>query len=113
VGLFSIKTDVLNDRWEQTLDCIQQEIEKLKEEEIGSGELAVVKNYLSGSLARLFDGALVQSERLETILSERLDWDYYEKYLLAVKETSSSFLKELAIKYLNYERFTTLVVGSK
>ncbi|MDZ4756558.1 MAG: insulinase family protein [Bacteroidota bacterium] len=112
-GVFSIHTEVLNDKWNDTLACIDYEINKLKTEPVTEEELRTVKNYMCGNLARLFDGSFAQADRLQMLLNEKLDWEYYTTYLNAIKNTSIQTVQLLANKYLNKEDFTTIVVGSK
>ncbi len=113
VGVLSIHTEVLNDKWEDTISCINSEIEKLKTQLVSIEELQTVKNYMCGNLARLFDGSFAQADRLQMLISESLDWEYYLKYLDAIKNTSVETIHYLANKYLNIDNFTTIVVGSK
>ncbi len=113
IGVFSIRTEVLNDKWEDTLSCINFEIDKLKNEPVSTEELQTVKNYMSGNLARLFDGSFAQADRLQMLLNEKLGWEYYSTYLDTIKNISVETIQLLANKYLNTDNFTTVVVGTK
>lgn len=112
-GVFSIRTEVLNDKWQDTLACIDYEIEKLKKELVPQDELQTVKNYMCGNMARLFDGSFSHADRLQMLLNENLDWSYFTNYLNAIKNISVEDVQQLANKYLNSESFTIVVVGSK
>ncbi len=109
-SVFSIQTEVAVDKWELVLQDIRSEVVTLQQNAVGSDELTLVKNYLLGSFQRSFDGVFAKAERLKTLLDNNLEADYFVKYSDTINRLQAANLQQLAIKYLNTDDFTEVVV---
>lgn len=112
-GFFSIATEVNATHTEAALAEICSEIRRLREVPIGEEELTLVKNYLYGTFLRSFDGPFSLSDRFIAAHDHGLDFDYYQRSLAAMLNTTSEQLQEVANLYLKPDDLIRLVVGKK
>ena len=112
-GYFAISTEVGADVTQNALDEIYYEIKRLREELIPEEELEIVKNYILGVFLRSIEGPFSLAEKFKSIWEFGLDYDYYNRYVEAVKNCTAPELMELANKYLKEEDLIELVVGKK
>jgi predicted Zn-dependent peptidase len=112
-GFFFISTETGVDVTQPAIHEIYKEIDRLKKELIPDEELAMVKNYMTGSFLRSIDGAFQLADRCKGIIIYDLDYDYFYNYLNIIKTITSNQLLQLAEKYLENESFYELVVGGK
>lgn len=112
-GVFTIRTDVIGNSHAETLSQIKKEIDILKNKKVSFEELNMVKNYMSGNLARLFDGTFTQSDRLNNIIIDKKGWSYYTEMLEKINSQTEKTILETAIQYLNIEDSIEIVVGNK
>jgi zinc protease len=111
-GYFTIASEVGSDVCTKALEEIYNEIDILCTKPIPENELQLVKNYLRGSFMRSMDGPFAMAERFKQLLLHNMDYSYYESYLNAVNNITSSELKNIAEKYLQMESIYELVVGA-
>ncbi len=110
-GYFFIATEVGVDVCSKALKEIEKEIDILKTDTVSEDELALVKNYMIGSFLGSLENAFSHADKFKNIHFYNLDYTYYDNYLKTVKSISASEIKDLAVKYLDFENFTKVVVG--
>ena len=107
----SLSTDVGKEYFEDTIIQIEKEIERLKKEPPAGDELRLIKNYMSGELLSVFDGAFKHAGVYRYMLEMGLDFDYYSDYLKTIKFITSEDIAETAKKYLKFENFRKVSAG--
>ncbi|MFP3860820.1 MAG: M16 family metallopeptidase [Bacteroidales bacterium] len=110
-GYFMIASEVGANVCRKAIDAIKQEIQRLKKEKVGSSELEMVKNYLTGELLRLFDGPLSTSSSYLTLMESEVSEDYFSRMFKKVNEIDAKEIIELANKYLNEEDMVLSIAG--
>jgi zinc protease len=110
-GLFAITSEVGSDVLKSATDEIYHEIRKLREETVSEDELALVKNYLMGSLMRSMDGPFAVAERLRSALEFGQTLQYYKDYATAIQQITPVRIRELANKYLQDDSLYQTVAG--
>lgn len=108
-----ISSEVNAPNTNDTIREIKNEITKLQNELISSEELNLVKNYLSGSFMRNFDGIFSQMDRVKELILNDLPRDYYEIGLQKVHNITKHEILEISQKYFEIYKIYTLVVGTK
>jgi zinc protease len=112
-GYFFIATEVGVDVCAAAINEIYSELKQLRDEEVSSEELDLVRNYMLGTFVRSIDGPFSLSEKFNSILEYNLDYSFYDKYLQTIRTISPAQIQELAKKYLKQEDLVELVVGKK
>lgn len=112
-GMLVIASEVGDDVQQKAMDEIFIEIEKLRREPVPAGELELVKNYLRGTLLRGADGPFQLSELLKAALDYGSDLTWYNNYIETIKNITANEIQHLAVKYLETDSFTRLVVGKQ
>ncbi|WP_017257622.1 M16 family metallopeptidase [Pedobacter arcticus] len=110
-GYFFISTEVGVDVTAATLTEIEKEVNLLKNELIADEELALIKNYMMGSLLGSLENAFSHADKFKNIHFFGLGYDYYERYIQTVKDISPQKLRDLANRYWDYDAFYKVVVG--
>ncbi len=110
-GYFFIASEVGADVCQATLTEIEKEINILKTDLIPVEELALVKNYLMGSLLGSLENAFSHADKFKSLYFYGLDYDYYDKYIKTVKNIQPEELKVMANKYWDYNEFYKVIVG--
>ncbi|NTW33343.1 MAG: insulinase family protein [Bacteroidetes bacterium] len=111
-GYMYIASEVGADVREKALIEIYKEIKGLREKPINNEELNLVKNYLIGSFLRSIDGPFALSERFLGLLDYGFDFnEYYNNYILTIKNITSKQLLELANTYFAENSFCETIVG--
>ena len=111
-GYFIIATEVGKEFVEPTLKEIQFEIDRLKNEEVPSNELSLVKNYLLGQLLKSADGPNAMLDLFMSVQLHNLDFSYFERVIQRINSITSEDLKTIANKYLDWNKFTIVTAGS-
>lgn len=105
-----ISTEAGKDVCEATIAEIYHEMKRLREDDILEDELALVKNYLMGSILGDLDGPFHVIGRWKNIILNELDENYFYNSIHAIKTVTAEELRELAKKYLQPEQFYEMVV---
>jgi zinc protease len=108
---FFISTQVGNEVREAAIEEIYKEIKDLREKRAGSLELDMLKNHLTASFLRSFDGPFMQMERFRELLLFNLDYSYYEGYLPLLNNIAPSDIQEIAEQFFHEDDMLELVVG--
>lgn len=112
-GYFFIATEVGTEVCEKALVEIEKELDRIKNELIPSEELALVRNYMMGSLLGSLENAFSHADKFKNIHFSGLGYDYYQNYIRTVKEVSAEELLQTAQTYLGTEDLLQVVVGKK
>jgi predicted Zn-dependent peptidase len=110
-GFIEISSEVGTDVREATLQEIAFEINRLRTELVDKEELEIVKNYLAGKIMRSIDGALKFSDTLKGLIIYNHNTDYINLMLKTVQTVTAEELRELAVKYLDYDKMYKITVG--
>ncbi len=110
-GYFFVGTQVGVEVCQAAIDQIYQEIRNLRTMPAGEEELTTLKNYLSGSFLRSFDGPFAQADRFKELLVFGITPDYYENFLLELKNTTATSIMETASQYLHEDSLIEVVAG--
>ncbi len=98
---------------EKAVAEIRKELKIMQNELVSDKELNRVKNYLSGSTARKFDGIFAASSAFKSILLAGLDYDYYENYFKTIKNINAETVRQTAQKYFNPDTMLTIIAGKE
>jgi predicted Zn-dependent peptidase len=112
-GFFIIATEVRSEVTQQALEEIYKEIKRLSVEPVPDKELQMVRNYMLGTFMRNIDGAFHLSDRCKSIVLFDMDYDYYEKHIAAIRNTTPEKLMQLASEYLSEDSFYEVVAGKR
>jgi len=112
-GIFIISADSGKDVYQKAIDEIYKELKILRTSYVSDEELSRVKNYLTGSFAKMFNGIFAKSDIFKSLLLYSLDFDYYHKFFKVVKTITPKTIKETAEKYLNEDTMIEVVAGAK
>lgn len=108
-----IATDVKAEFTQSTLDEIAFEIARLAQGEIGSDELTMVVNYLSGKFQSSLTTPFNLMSKFKALHQAGLDYEHYERYFEALMSFGVENLVSTVNKYFNVENAHTVVVGRK
>ena len=108
-GYLTISTTVGGEVWQDAMDQIVIEMQKLTREEISNGEVKLVQNYLTGDLQRRLDGPYALADTFRTLWLNNLDFSHITDHLNHINLISSQRLKQIAQQYLGSSDFITVV----
>jgi len=112
-GYKLISTEVSKKNCQQTIDEIYREIRILQTDPINKEELAIVKNYMSGEMLRMFDGPFALAESFRSVWEFGLDNAYYYRLAEKIKTIEPDEIIELARTYYNIDELFEITVGAK
>jgi len=110
-GAMFIATEVGAEVCKAAVTEIEKEINILKTALIPQEELALVKNYLLGSLLGSLENVFSHADKFKTLHFAGLGYEYYDRYTEVVKTITSDELLKLANEYLNFDKFYKVIVG--
>ncbi|MFO8236507.1 MAG: pitrilysin family protein [Bacteroidales bacterium] len=110
-GYFAIVSEVGSNVCRKATGAIKNEIIRLKEEKVGTSEMDMVRNYMTGELMRMFDGPLSTSSSYLTILESQVSEDYFNRLFNKINNITSDEIIELANKYLDEEKMILSIAG--
>lgn len=96
---------------EQAVEEVYKELKILRKQPAADSEILMLKNYLTGSFLRSFDGPFMQNERLKEILLFNQDYSWFESYLEILKKFNAEDICRTAEKYLREDSMIELTVG--
>lgn len=106
-----ISTDVKKELKDVALTEIYKELEVLQNELVSDQELKIVKNHLLGSFCSSMNTCFDLADRFKVMHYQKLDKEYYNEYISAVKNISSVDLQKIAQQYLNKQDLVQVTVG--
>ncbi|PKP33338.1 MAG: insulinase family protein [Bacteroidetes bacterium HGW-Bacteroidetes-17] len=110
-GYLAIQTEVGTKHTEATLTEIYKEIKILQTKLIGTEELELIKNFITGQLIRSMDGPFAVHEKLKAVILYNFDMQYYQRYIDEVSTISPETLNRLANEHLQKSSLAELIVG--
>lgn len=90
---------------------IYKELKKLREQPVPDDELAMVKNYLLGTLLTSLDGAMNISEVVRGMVVEGISHEDFDRFVQTILNITPAKIQHLAQKYLQEKDFWEVVVG--
>ncbi len=110
-GSLFIATEVGAEVCKAAITEIEKEINLLKTELIPDEELLLVRNFMLGSLLGSLENVFSHADKFKNLYFAGLAYEYYDRYVDAVKNTSAVRLKSLAIQYFDLDKFYKVIVG--
>lgn len=110
---FNIAAEVGADVTNATIEEVRKEMKRLRTEKMPEEELALVKNYLRGSLMRNFDGPLALGERFREMSDADLNNSFYQKAFDTVETITTDEIMETAERYFHEDRLSIVIAGRK
>ena len=107
----SVSTQTGTEYVRPLIEEVFNEIERLRKEKVPEEELKMVKSYLSGELARIFDGPFSICDAYISLIANQLDFEYYDRQFMTVQSITAEELQEVACKYFVRDKFYTSVAG--
>jgi zinc protease len=111
VAYFVIATEVGKEVTQATLKEIKYEIELLKNELVGDDEMELVRNYLLGQLLKSADGPNAMMDLFLSVHQHKLNLEFYNDFILKIETITVDEIKEIAQKYLDWNKFTLVIAG--
>lgn len=108
---FVIATEVGADVTQPALTEIYKELQALNDEPIAEEELAMVKNYMLGSILKASDGPFSIEELYKSIYFKGKTLDFYNGYVNRINEITPKDIQNIFQKYLNPESMLEVVAG--
>lgn len=109
-GEFCISTEAGKEVCEAALAETYKEMERLCQEPVPAEELALVRNYLIGTVLGDLDGCFKVIRRWRGLILSGLDENYFNHTIETIKTVDASVLQQLAQKYFIKDDFYELVV---
>jgi zinc protease len=112
-GYKVISTEVSPKNSGQTIDEIISEIKVLQNNSLSEDEMAVVRNYISGEMVRMFDGPFAIAESYRSAWEFGLDINYFHDLSEKILKIKPDEIIELARTYYNIDELFQVTVGPK
>lgn len=112
-GYKVISTEVGFKNCQKTIDEIYSEIRLLQNVRVKEDEMAVVRNYMSGEMLRMFDGPFALAESFRSAWEFGLDNSYYYRLAEKIRTIDADEIIELARTYYNIDELYEITVGSE
>lgn len=110
-GYKVISTEVSKNNCQKTIDEIYSEIRILQSVPVNKEEMAIVRNYMSGEMVRMFDGPFALAESFRSAWEFGLDSSYYYRLAEKIKTIDPYEITELARTYYNIDELYEVTVG--
>lgn len=108
-----ISTETSNENAGKTVDQIKKEMKSLRTTLVTDKELDMARNYLLGNLLTSLDSTFSIASMHRNLLCEGSDPHFLNQIIEEIKGVTPKDLLELSNKYLNWDDFITVVVGTK
>ncbi len=112
-GSFGIGTETATEYVDPLIAEVYKEMDLLCQEKVEAEELAMVKNFMLGDAARLFDGTFSIADACISLLANDLDISFYEKQIQTIKDITAEKIQALAQKYFVKEEFYEVIAGKR
>ncbi len=110
---FNIAAEVGAEVTNATVEEIRKEMKRLRTEEVPKKEMALIKNYLRGSLMRNFDGPMALAERFRELSDANLDNKFFEKAFDTIETVTTKDIPNIAEKYFHEDNMTIVIAGKR
>ena len=111
-GYLAIATEVSSESTKDAITQIYHEMNRLIVEKVSVEELEMVKNILVGEVMRILDASFGIADVTIENIQNGTDNTYLNRMLSEVFAITPERIQEVAVKYLDPDKFTTTVVGS-
>jgi zinc protease len=112
-GYKVISSEVGQPNCQKAIDEIYNEIRLLQNVPVNKEELAVVRNYMSGEMVRMFDGPFALAESFRSAWEFGLDNSYFHRLAEKIKTIEPDEIISLARTYYNIDDLYEITVGSE
>ena len=112
-GYKLISTEVGHKNLKQAIDEIHKEIRLLQTTPVEKEELAVIRNFMSGEMLRMFDGPFALAESFRSAWEFGLDNSYFYRLIEKIRTIEPDEIIELAKTYYNIDDLYQVTVGAK
>ena len=112
-GYKIISTEVAHKNSRKAISEIYKEIKLLQNVPVTKDEMAVVRNYMSGEMLRMFDGPFALAESFRSAWEFGLDNNYYYRLAEKIKTIDPDEIIDLASTYYNLDDLYEITVGSE
>lgn len=110
-GYFVIGSTVGAEVWEKTVtECIK-EMDRMYQDKVGTGELELVRNYLTGQIQRSVDGPFQMADQLRALWVNDLDLNYLTLFMELINRITPEEIRDLATKYLDHTNMSVVAAG--
>jgi predicted Zn-dependent peptidase len=106
-----IGADVQKAFYQEVIEEIYLEIEKLVSEPIDEDELEVVRNYMIGQMLSRFSSSFDLMDRFRSVHHSGLDFSFYTQKLAYLKSFTSNDVIRIGEKHFKKKPFIEVVVG--
>ncbi|GIV26712.1 MAG: peptidase M16 [Bacteroidia bacterium] len=110
-SVFTVSAEVKAEHTQASIDEVVKQIELLQNTPPDREELQIVKNYLSGELLDLTDGILKQDNLWKSLITRKLDKEYYNSFLKRIKEIQPEEVSAVLKKYIDVFKLKKCIVG--
>jgi zinc protease len=110
-GFFVIGSTVAAEVWEETVSECAKEMNRLCNDKVDAGELALVRNYLTGQIQRSVDGPFQMADQLRGLWIHDLNLNYLTDFMKLINRITPEEIRNLAIKYLDHSNMTVVAAG--
>jgi zinc protease len=112
-GYKVISTEVSPKNCQKTIDEIFNEIRDLQNEPLDNEEMAIVRNYMSGEMVRMFDGPFAIAESFRSVWEFGLGNNYYHDLSEKILKIEPDEIIALARTYYKIDDLYQVTVGTK
>lgn len=112
-SVLAVSTETDNKYVELLITEIYNEIDKLQQTLVSSGELAMVRNYMLGEMCRNYESSFSLADAWMFIKTSGVDDDYFSRSLQAIREVTPEEIRTLAERYLCKEKLKEVIAGKK
>lgn len=112
-SVLAVSTETDNKYVELLITEIYNEIDKLQQTLVSSGELAMVRNYMLGEMCRNYESPFSLADAWMFIKTSGVDDDYFSRSLQAIREVTPEEIRTLAEHYLCKEKLKEVIAGKK
>jgi zinc protease len=112
-GLFEVVVQTKNESANTVVNVIQEQLERIRKEQVTDQELEDAKAYLTGSFPRRLDTNRKIVDFLAAVEFYGLGLDYIEKYPQYITSVTKDDVLRVAKKYIDTSDLATVVVGKQ
>ena len=106
-----MSADVGSNYGQATIEEVEKEIENLQKIPVTKEEIERVRNYMTGIFLQKIDGIFAISDAFLDLKKFNLDWDYFNNFLKTINGITPEIIMNMANKYLNTNKMSSLIVG--
>lgn len=112
-GSFAISTECATEYVKPLIAEVYKEMDLLCTEQVDPEELEMVKNFMLGDAARLFDGTFSIADAHISLLANDLDISFYEKQIQTIRDITAEDIQALSKKYFVKNEFYEVIAGKR